>query len=141
MKKHFPQKGFTLVEVIASIAIISLVSVLATPNFLRVREHAKEVAAQETLKTIHYAMRSYRDVNFSYPSSLVELAPAANFGYAYLDEAVANGAKLGYAYQVESSDADRFFVSAIPQDAGVGNRIFMVDERGEVREGTLSDTQ
>ena len=134
MKKYSVQKGFTLVEIISGVAIISLLAAIVTPNLLRARENVNEMAAQATLRTIHYAMKSYRDVNSQYPSDLTQLTSTAGAaGPAYLDESMTSGARSGYLFQIESADADTFRVKATPQDVGLtGEYIFRITEIGVI---------
>ena len=50
------QEGFTLIELMITIAIIGILSAIAIPNFLSYREKSKIARAQSELKTIQMAI-------------------------------------------------------------------------------------
>ena len=50
--------GFTLVEIMIVVAIISLLAAIAIPNLLRARHNANEAAAIAALRTISTGARS-----------------------------------------------------------------------------------
>ena len=132
------EKGFTLIEILTASCIASLIALLAIPNFLRVWQDVNERTAQETLRTIHQAMISYRGFNLSYPSTLSELADSES-GPHYLNQSVAGGKKSGYLYRLDSSDRYTFRVSAIPENPGVsGNGTFVVTEAGVIQKITIA---
>ncbi len=134
------EKGFTLVEVLTTSCIVSLIALLAIPNFVRVWQDVNERTAQETLRTIHQAMISYRGFNLSYPSDLTELADSQGGPY-YLNQSVASGKKSGYLYRLDSSDKYTFRVTAIPENPGVsGKRSFVVTEAGLIETNSSTVT-
>ena len=115
-KQFLNRHAFTMVEVLTVVAVISLISVFVIPNLLRIKANANEMAAKETLKSISAAMSSYRDVNPTFPSQLIELGSTAVGGeeLPYLDDTTAQGATNGYSFQITSSNADTFTLRATP---------------------------
>ena len=69
--------GFTLVEIMVTIAIIALLAAIAIPNLLRSKTAANESSAQSTLKTISGALENYYAVNNKYPTDTNLLLGAA----------------------------------------------------------------
>ncbi|MFC1658115.1 type IV pilin protein [Candidatus Omnitrophota bacterium] len=67
-------KGFTLVEIMIAVGIVSLLGVIALPGLLRARLSANETFARATLKTISNACESYAASNYGqYPTAMADL--------------------------------------------------------------------
>ena len=85
MKNNYIQKiqktGFTLIELMIVIAIISLVSSIIFANLNEARERAKMVRAQAELKQITEAIIIAQGEQGGKP--LITFAPAANCGQCY----------------------------------------------------------
>jgi len=60
-------KGFTLVELLIVIAIITLLMAIAMPIMTRAREKARQTACMVNLHNIHMAIRMYRIDEGAYP--------------------------------------------------------------------------
>ncbi|MDP2980719.1 MAG: type II secretion system protein, partial [Candidatus Omnitrophota bacterium] len=60
MLKLRSRHGFTLVEIMIFVAIISLLAAIAIPNLLRARHNANEAAGIAALRTISTACESFR---------------------------------------------------------------------------------
>ena len=130
--------GFTLVEIMIVVAIISLLAAIAIPNLLRARHNANEAAAIAALRTISTACESFRSAQTppSYPASLSVLGSATP---PYIDNSLAAAteaasAKQGYYYTYALVSANQFTCTATPAVSGTtGTRIFFVDESGVIR--------
>ena len=55
MKKHFNQKGFTLIELIVVIAILGILAAIAIPAYSQYKENAAIAADDATCKTLYDA--------------------------------------------------------------------------------------
>ena len=65
------KRGFTLVEIMIVVAIISLLAAIAIPNLLTARRTANEAAAKATLSSLATAAETYAAANGgTYPRSL-----------------------------------------------------------------------
>lgn len=62
------QQGFTLVELLAVIAIIGVLAAIAVPRFMNATTDAKVAQIQADLRTIDSAVTLYYAANGSYPS-------------------------------------------------------------------------
>ena len=134
MKKNLQRKGFTLVEILSGMAIVTLLAAMATPSFIRSRINANEALAQSTLRSLNVAMESYRFSNTRYPSDLAQLGPNGTT-LSYIDEKIAGGSKGGYLFRIDSSDAYTYQISATPEDTGkTGVRSFLLTEGGNIRD-------
>lgn len=67
MKKsrHF---GFTLIELLVSISIIGVLTAVLLPNFIGVRQKAKDSQKIQELKSVKNALRLYYNDNQTYPA-------------------------------------------------------------------------
>ena len=130
--------GFTLVEIMIVVAIISLLAAIAIPNLLRARHNANEAAAIAALRTISTACESFRSAQTppTYPANLAALSGAVP---AYIDAGLAGAtavasARQGYFYTYARTNANQFTCLATPAVVGTtGTRIFFVDESGVIR--------
>jgi len=53
------QKGFTLIELIITLGIISLIAAIIYPNFIKIQEKAKINALKSTAHSVEMAVESY----------------------------------------------------------------------------------
>ena len=138
MVKIKNRHGFTLVEIMIVVAIISLLAAIAIPNLLRARHNANEAAAITALRTISTCCESFRSVQtpLTYPANLAALSAAVP---PYIDTSVsaataAGTAKQGYFYTYALVNANQYTCTATPAVAGTtGTRVFFVDESGVIR--------
>ena len=136
-------RGFTLVEIMIVVAIISLLAAIAIPNLLRARHNANEAAGIAALRTISTACESFRAAQTppSYPANLAALSSATP---AYIDGGLAGAtaagtAKQGYFYTYAMVNANQFTCTASPAVSGTtGTRVFFVDESGVIRLNNVS---
>ena len=130
--------GFTLVEIMIVVAIISLLAAIAIPNLLRAKHNANEAAAIGALRTISTACESYRAAQTpaTYPPDLATLGSATP---PYIDSGLAAATaattpKQGYYFTFARSSANQFTCLATPAVSGTtGTRIFFVNESGVIR--------
>ena len=138
MLKLRQRHGFTLVEIMIVVAIISLLAAIAIPNLLRARHNANEAAAIAALRTISTACESFRSAQTptNYPANLAALGSATP---PYIDNALAGAtaaasAKQGYFYTYARVNNNQFTCTAAPAVSGTtGTRTFFVDETGVIR--------
>lgn len=138
MLKLREKHGFTLVEIMIVVAIISLLAAIAIPNLLRARHNANEAAAIAALRTISTACESFRSAQTpaTYPANLAALGAAVP---PYIDNTLAGAtaagtAKQGYFYTYALVNANQFTCTATPAVVGTtGTRVFFVDESGVIR--------
>ena len=73
-KTQVTQRGFTFVEVMMVVAIITLLAAIALPNIARARQNAEDAKTQADLRSIYTAMVTFQSVNNRYPTSWAELS-------------------------------------------------------------------
>jgi len=138
MLKLKKNAGFTLVEIMIVVAIISLLAAIAIPNLLRARHNANEAASIAAIRTISTASESFRSAQTptTYPANLAALGSATP---PYIDGGLAGAiaaasAKQGYFYTYARTNVNQFTCTASPAVSGTtGTRVFFVDESGVIR--------
>jgi len=88
--------GFTLIEIMITIAIIALLAAIGIPSLLRARMTANESMAQSSLKTMSTAIENFAAANDgeypTLPSDLTDVTPP------YLNRPYCGQTIQGYTY-------------------------------------------
>ncbi len=128
--------GFTLVEIMIVIAIISTLAAISIPVFLTSRINANEASAIVSCRTIGSACNSYYTSSnpHTFPAALDNLV-APDSDPPYLDSVLAvTKQKQGYTFNYSFIDTENFELSAEPNTPGrTGNRYFFTDSTGIIR--------
>ena len=138
MRRH---KGFSLIELLLVVAVITIIAAIAIPNFLRSRLRANEASAVASLRVINTAAVTYSITypDMGYPAQLLTLGGVnpcvANSGQACLiDDVLSQGNKGGYNFAWEGDGAVpsvTFTLTSAPQVIGSsGQRMFCTDQTG-----------
>ncbi|GAE28444.1 late competence protein [Halalkalibacter wakoensis JCM 9140] len=69
------EKGFTLVEMLVVLMIISILLLIAIPNMSRNNEVAADKGCEATVKLVQAQVYSYKFEKKSYPDNLSKLYP------------------------------------------------------------------
>ena len=132
------QKGFTLVEIMAVVAVIGMITAMSVPHFLSLRVGANEAAAQTNLKSLYTLIEDYRFANGTYPD---KTAITGFVNHYYGKQGVISNpqsgywAFQGYRYDYRIPTTGTYEWIAIPNVINVtGNRVFTITESGALQE-------
>ena len=121
------QDGFTLLELMISISIISILTAVAIPNLLNARKSANQVSAIASLRTLAAVNEQFRVRFQTYAGKLSDLAARG-----YIDRVLGFGRKSGYRFFLEG-DADTWRCNADPLRPGItGDLHFFIDQTGTI---------
>ncbi len=131
MRNHLKasQRGFTMIELLFVVLVISIVSAITVPHLTETKAAAREGAAVASLRQIANAQVAFAATSGQF-GSLTELSDAG-----LIDSALASGPKDDYTYQATAQGANDFTVTAVPASSGSGSprRGFFADASGVIR--------
>ncbi len=145
------QKGYTLIELLMVVAIISILVSGAIPSLLRARLSANEIGAVGGLKTLVAAQIDYNNntLPHTYSPELSYLAEGRYAGeVAFIDPVLGEGLKSGYTFNLVPGNLQpdgaylSYFITAWPVVYNsTGIRSFYVDETGVLRGQDIGGVQ
>lgn len=126
--KTSQERGFSFIELLMVVAVISILSALAVPHLQRIRMNSHEKVTIANLRTAYDAQLMHSN-QFQTFGQLTELVSAE-----FLDGSLLDGQKSGYAYSFSNVTTSTFEIVAVPIEPGVsGTRGFFIDETGVIR--------
>jgi general secretion pathway protein G len=69
MPSHSPQRGFTLIEVMVVVVILSILAAVVVPRIMDNPDKARVAKAKQDIRSLESALNLYRLDNFVYPST------------------------------------------------------------------------
>ncbi|MBI4357697.1 MAG: hypothetical protein HY584_00200 [Candidatus Omnitrophica bacterium] len=66
-------KGFTVLDLVITVAILALLLSVSLPNFLRMRQNAEDQKAEKELQNIYTAIVIFEAMNGRKPTSWAEM--------------------------------------------------------------------
>ncbi|MGP0564649.1 MULTISPECIES: type IV pilin protein [unclassified Nitrospina] len=82
-KRVFNQRGFTLIEVLITIAIVAVLAAIAIPQFTQYKERAYDSDSKSTLRHLFISCRVYWDDQGG--TNTCDPAVAGNPAYGFID--------------------------------------------------------
>ena len=126
------EDGFSMIELLIVVAIITLIVAIAIPNLRKARQSANKASCIQSLRTITTAEHLYKQKYQQY-GTLAQLAPEGT-----LDGSLGVGSKASYSFTIAvSTDPPRpeyvhFQINATPfEDPSLPH--FFVDETAVIR--------
>lgn len=110
--------GFTLVEIMVTVAIIAILAAIVVPNLRRSRMTSNEVMAKKALRTLAEALEQYYLYNGDYPADVDTLVTGSN--PPYLKENIVDQTKHGYSFGIAGGAPvnGTYSLWAVPQNCG-----------------------
>src|SRR5256885_1594268 len=144
------QRGFSVLELLVTVAIILVIAAIAVPNYVSSRMAANESSAVGTLRTMNTALALYVATypSVGYPATLMSLTDggtspctASATQACLIDVSLASGTKSGYTlvYTPDTSATipPGYTINADPISRGAtGRRSFFTDQPGVIRYNT-----
>ncbi len=137
-------QGFTLIELMVTLAILAIVAAVAVPLYTAYSERTYRTEAQSDLLSAAQAMERFAAVNFSYENSAdtdADGAGDANAGPLAADIYQARSQTQNrYTFTVAAA-AGTFTITATPDNPGVMEEdgIMTIDEAGNRRWDRAND--
>ena len=123
-KLETAQKGFTLIELMITVAVVAILAAVATPNYSAYVKRGKAAEATSTLALLKNRMEQYYQDNKTYadivgpPALTAPCSPQA-------------GTTKYFTYDCTAHTLAQFTLTATPvADQGVDNFSFTVNEAG-----------
>ncbi len=114
--KQASQKGFTLIEIMIVVVILSILASLIIPRIMNRPDQARVVKAQQDMRALESALNMYRLDNYRYPTTNQGLQAlvtkpagqpeAANWQQAYLDKLPKDPWGKPYLYLMPGKNGD-----------------------------------
>lgn len=112
MKAAFSSRGFTLIEVLITIAIISMLAAIAYPSYLAHIQRSNRAAARAAIgQAMQYMERQFTVTN-AYPTETAMHAA----GFQYVPQG-ATASTYKYELKLPVQNATAFTMSAVPASA------------------------
>lgn len=142
------QSGFSLLELMIVIAIITVLSAIAIPNILRARQHAYEASAAGFMHSVQADQLAYRTTHGAYASSFTQLPGlAASAAGDSSDEgesattvvpATATGAtstilRDSYVYRLSRVSEEEWYMTAEPILDRYNGLYYLTNQSGAVQ--------
>jgi type IV pilus assembly protein PilA len=152
------RNGFTLMELLIVMAIITILMLIAIPNFQRIMKYSHELSARKSLQTIQVAEQMYADrfPTLGYACNLSALGgdpsagPPTQTAAQLLPQDLAGGDHTGYIFSINNcqhvtvNSVDRvtsYQMTAVPETVGhSGDLGYCVDANGIMKQDPTGGT-
>lgn len=127
MTQHPAQRGFTLIEIMVVLIIISLLAVIIVPSVMDRPDEAREIKATQDIRSLENALKLYRLDNYRYPTQaeglnalVKEPDSARNWKGPYVDDLPGDPWDGDYRYSNPGRDGRAFDVFTLGADGREG---------------------
>jgi prepilin-type N-terminal cleavage/methylation domain-containing protein len=129
------RSGFTIIEMLIVIFVITILVAIAIPNLLADRQEAgDETSCIGSLRIINAAEATYRSANATY-GTLTQLAESSLIDPALGAASTSGAPRSGYSFSLSIVSNAQYWVYAEPV-YGAGSDVFYTDEAGPIFENS-----
>jgi type IV pilus assembly protein PilA len=144
LKRRIGVRGFSLIELLIVIAIILVIIGIALPKFNVAQMTARELAAQQDLRTISTAQVQYQSQFGRYATNMAELGPPASgnpspAGADLIQSSLAGGEKDQYTFTLTATQQGYSLVATPKVYNSSGRKSFYTDQSMIIRESMGPD--
>jgi type IV pilus assembly protein PilA len=126
MKKN--ERGFSMIELLIVVAVVTLIAAVAIPNLKKARQSACSASAIQSLRTLTTAEQMYRQ-KYQIYGTLSDLAPEGT-----LDTVLGTGTKSLYQFTVNvAGDPTHYTMNATPIENVTVLSHYYTDDSGVIR--------
>lgn len=133
--------GFTLVEILIVVLVLSVLATIAIPTYFTLNERAREIATRSDMRTIATGLELYNSLQEAYPttaegldilndSDVVDPIPANdkwNMPYDYTSDGISYELRSSGMDAILSTDDDIVFSDGILTEVGNFNNLGVGD--------------
>ena len=101
------QRGFTLIELMIVVVVVSILAAIAYPSYTRYVENTRQAEAQGAMMELAGALERYRAKNFSYNGAAGQLGD--------LSPSLAGSKYYTVAIAVQGGNDQQYVISATPK--------------------------
>lgn len=101
--RYFPNKGFTLIELMIVVAIIGILAAIAIPAFLNYQCKSKQVEARQALGSIAKMQQSFSAENGTYTTDLAAIGFSQK-GKSHYDYAATEASESTFTIQADGKN-------------------------------------
>lgn len=142
------QSGFTLLDLMASVAIVGILAAMAVPQYNKYVTRSNRVAMQSELMQVSAALERYKAVQLSYTGaslanmygSITSTYPKGSTGNRVLYNIVLGPPTLTGAPTVSGALSTAWELSAIPANKQTGSGLMKLNSLGQSCWNPDSDT-
>jgi type IV pilus assembly protein PilE len=127
-----PQDGFTLIELMVTVAIITAIAALALPSYLGSVDKSRRSDAQGALTSFANAMERHFTTNSTYEGAAGTQGSPSDTGSPWIfeTEAPLDGDTKYYDLTIESASASAYTLRATPKGAQADNGMLELTSTG-----------
>jgi type IV pilus assembly protein PilE len=122
MKKS--NKGFTLIELMITVAIVGILAAIAMPIYSSYVTKSRRVDGQATLTSLAQAMERYNTENSTYVGATLGAAGM------FPNEAPLDGDRKYYDLSIDTQTSINFIIKATPKGAQAGDGVLTLELDG-----------